>query len=143
MANRGNEVLSANEGTVYVNGIIWTNITKINAKATADYDDVTFVGDSKTYKRFKGYKVTGSLTGKKVDSRASILIADGIKSGIMPDIKIITSQAKITGEAERVSIEDVSFTELQLVDLEASNPTDEEMPFDASDFNYLDRIAMV
>lgn len=143
MSNKGNEVLSANEGSVYVNGILWTNITKIDAKATAEYEDITYVGDSKTYKRFKGYKVEGSLTMKKVDSRGGILLADGIKTGVMPDTKIITKQGKLNGAAERVSLEDVTFTDLQLVNLEANTPVEEEMPFSAVDFNYLDRIAMV
>lgn len=140
---KGNEVLSANEGSVYVNGILWTNITKIDAKATAEYEDITFVGDPKTYKRFKGYKVEGSMTCKKTDSRAGILLSEGIKTGVMPDVKIITKQGKLNGAAERVSLEDVTFTDLQLINLESNTPIEEEMPFSASDFNYLDRIAMV
>ena len=143
MANEGRQVLSANEGSVYVQGILWKTITKINADATAGYDNINFVGDNKTYQRYTGYKVDGTLTMKKVDSRAGLLIADGIKTGIMPDIKIITSQTNASGAAERVSINDVTFTKLQLVNLEANKPTDEDMPFSASDFNYLDRIAMV
>lgn len=141
--SKGNEVLSANEGSVYVNGILWTNITKIDAKATPEYDDQNFVGDPKTYKRYRGYKVEGSLTMKKVDSRAGILLADGIKTGIMPDVKIIVKQGKTNGAAERVSLEDVTFTDLQLISLESNAITEEEMPFSASEFNYLDRIAMV
>ena len=141
--SKGNEVLSANEGSVYVNGILWTNIVKIDAKATAEFDDQNFVGDPKTYKRYKGYKVEGSMTTKKTDSRASLLLAEGIKTGIMPDVKIITKQGKTNGAAERVSLEDVTFTDLQLVNLESNTQIEEEMPFSASDFNYLDRIAMV
>ncbi|MBU3147065.1 phage tail tube protein, partial [Clostridium sp. CF012] len=56
---KGNEVLSANEGSVYVNGIQWSNIDKIDAKATAEFEDILFVGDPKTKKRYKGFKVEG------------------------------------------------------------------------------------
>ena len=143
MSNKGNQVLSANEGIVYVNGIIWSNITKIDAKATAEFDDQNFVGDPKTYKTFKGYKVEGSMTCKKVDSRAGDLLAEGMKTGNMPDVKIIVKQGKLNGAAERIALEDVIFTDLQLINLEANTPIEEELPFSASDFNYLDRIAMV
>lgn len=137
---KGNEVLSANEGSVYVNGIPWSNIDKIDAKATAEFEDILFVGDPKTKKRYKGFKIEGSVSMKKIDSRASDLIADGIRTGNMPEIKIIARQGKLNGQSERIALIGVVFSELTLIQLEAGALVIEELPLSAEDFEYLDRI---
>jgi len=137
---KGNEVLSGNEGAVYVNGELWSNITKIDAKATAEFEDVDFVGDAGTKKRFKGYKVDGSMEMKKIDSRVSKLIANGIKTGNMPDIKIISRQGKLSGQSERVALTGVVFPELTLIQLEAKAIVTESLTLSAESFDYLDQI---
>jgi hypothetical protein len=137
---KGNEVLSGNEGAVYVNGELWSNVTKIDVKATAEFEDVDFVGDAGTKKRFKGYKVDGSIEMKKIDSRVSKLIANGIKTGDMPDIKIITRQGKFNGQSERVAVTGVVFPELTLIQLEAKAIITESLTLSAESFDYLDQI---
>ncbi|MCB2310653.1 phage tail tube protein [Clostridium tagluense] len=137
---KGNEVLSANEGSVFVNGETWSNIEKVDAKATAEFEDINFVGDPKTKKRYKGFKIEGSVSMKKIDSRVSYLIADGIRTGNMPEIKIIARQGKLNGQSERVALIGVVFSELTLVQLEAGALVSEELPLTAEDFEYLDRI---
>lgn len=138
--DKGSIVLSANEGVVYVNNEIWSDVTKASGKSTAEYDDVNFVGDPKTYKRYKGMKVEGSLTIKKSNSKVAKLIAEGIRTGNMPEIKLVIKQGTPTGKAERVALYGVNFSELSLFELEANSLIDQEIPFTASDFEYLDFI---
>lgn len=139
--DKGNLVLSANEGEVYINNELWADVSKTDGKATPEFEDVNFVGDSKTYKRYKGYKIEGAITIKKTNSKVARLIAEGIKTGNMPDIKMVITQASLNGQAERIALYGVVFTELQLFSLEANNLIDQEIPFTATEFEYLDMIA--
>ncbi|MCY6957960.1 phage tail tube protein [Clostridium brassicae] len=141
MADKGKEIISGNEGNVWVNTEQWANITNIEAKATAEYEDVNFVGDNNTYKRYTGTNIEGSITLKKIDSRAQKLLAEGFRTGNMPNIKIVVTTAKVNGEnVERLALYDVTFTELQLAKLESKAMIEEELPFSASSFEYLELI---
>ena len=69
------------------------------------------------------------------------MLAEGFRTLNMPDINIVISTAKVNGNAvERLKLEDVVFTELQLAKLEAGAMVEEELPFTASTFEYLELI---
>ncbi|HCL4466775.1 TPA: phage tail tube protein [Clostridium botulinum] len=139
--NKGNEVISGNEGRIWVNTELWANLTSIEAKCSLETEDVRFVGDPNKYTKITGNNIEGTITIKKTDSRAQKLLAEGFRTLNMPDINIVISTATVNNRAvERLKLEDVVFTELQLAKLEAGAMIEEELPFTASSFEYLELI---
>ena len=46
---KGNEVISGNEGRVWINTELWTNLSAIEAKCSLETEDIRFVGDPNKY----------------------------------------------------------------------------------------------
>ncbi len=138
--NKGNLVLSSNDAEMWFDGEPVWELSKASAKTTKENDDITFVGDKTTYKKGKGYKVEGSFTVKKINSRITRKVANSIKTGIDLDTKIIAKMARTDGKTERVALTGVDISELNLFDLEAQGNMEQEFPFTANDFDYLDFI---
>ncbi|NCI22163.1 phage tail tube protein [Clostridium botulinum] len=139
--NKGNEVITGDKGRVWVNTELWANLTSIEAKCSLETEDVRFVGDPNKYVKITGNNIEGTITIKKTDSRAQKLLAEGFRTLNMPDINIVIATGKMNGSAvERLKLEDITFTELQLAKLEAGALVEEELPFTASSFEYLELI---
>lgn len=139
--NRGNEVISGTDGVLWVNGEEWTESTSFQAKVTAQFEDVQFANDYATYKKFVGRTGEGTLTLNKVKSRGANLMAAAFKTGIMPDIKMISKiMNKQTGRAERAVVKDVIFSEFDLGKFENRSITQEELPFSFSDYEYIETL---
>lgn len=142
MSNRGNEVLTGTDGTIWVNGEEWAEVSSIEAKVTGEFEDVTFCGDYGTYKKFMGRTCEGTITLKKVKSRGLTIMGKAFKTGVMPDIKIISKLTnKQTGKSERTAIKDVVFTEFSLAQFENRSIVEEELPFSFSDYDILETIS--
>ncbi|EKN35837.1 phage tail tube protein [Clostridium botulinum] len=138
---KGNEVISGNEGRIWVNTELWGNLSSIEAKCSLETEDIRFVGDANKYTKITGNSIEGTITIKKTDSRAQRLLAEGFRTLDMPDISIVVATATKNGnKIERLKLEDVVFTELQLAKLEAGAMIEEELPFTASSFEYLELI---
>lgn len=140
MANKGNMVLSSNDAMLWFDGELLAELSKAEAKATKESDEITFVGDNKTYKRMKGYKIEGTLTIKKVNSKLARKVAEAMKKGLDLDSKIIAKQGRADGKSERIALEGVDISELPLFNMEAQGNIEQEFPFTAIDFEYLDYI---
>lgn len=98
------KVLHGSCSEVFINGQRETLATKIEVKITGDFEDATFCGDYGTFPLYNGYAVEGTLTGKKADSSLEVAIAEGYRTGIMPDIVLMTSLTNpVTRQAERWS----------------------------------------
>ncbi|GAA0735851.1 phage tail tube protein [Clostridium oceanicum] len=139
--SKSNNVITGDKGRVWVNTELWANLSSIEAKCSLETDDIRFVGDPKKYTLIKGNNIEGTITIKKTDSRAQKLLAEGFRTLNMPDVEIIIATGTINGKkTERVKLENVVFTELQLAKLEAGEMVEEELPFTASSFEYLELI---
>lgn len=137
-----NRILKGNSGNVWFNGQLLSNVKKIEAKVKGEFDDINFCGDNATYSIYNGWSGEGTLTLQKIDSTVWEMVANAYKSGVMPDIKIITSvKDNSTGQAERASITDITFTEFSLVNFEAKKLLEEEFPFKFSNYEVLESIA--
>lgn len=136
-----NKILSGNNGTMWFNGTQLATLTKIEAKAKGNFEDVTFCDDNGTYQRYNGWSGEGTFTCKKIDSTVLKLVADAYKTGVMPEITIITRVTdKSTDKNERTSIEGVVITEFALANFETKKMLEEEFPFKFSDFEVLETI---
>ncbi|EKQ50264.1 MULTISPECIES: phage tail tube protein [unclassified Clostridium] len=143
MANQAiaNKVLTGSSGNLWFNGQLLATLSKINAKVKGNFESVDFCGDNATYSRYNGWSGEGTLVVKKIDSTIWKICADAYKSGVMPDIKLISSLTDAaTGKSEKVSIEGVVITEFMLAGYESKKLIEEEFPFNFGDFDPIETI---
>lgn len=99
---------------------------------TGDFEDMAFCGEDASFPEYNGYSIEGTITDRKSDSWLELAIADGYRTGIMPDIVIMTSLGRRGSAArERWSLSGVVFTEVALANIEAKKGVERELPFKA------------
>lgn len=136
-----NKIVRGSFGKVWLNDERLANVKSFEAKATLDYEDVDVNGDLGQKHRYMGYSVAGTLTLHKYDSTVAKMMKDAIVSGVMPEIKVIAALDDPTAYgAERVALYDVTLDEVTLNKFENKGLTEEEVPFKAGSFKFLDTI---
>ena len=111
------------------------------AKVSMTYEEVNFAGDLGTHQRYMGYTGEGTIVLHKVDSKIAKKIAEGIRTGILPDIKYVGKLEDPTAlGAERVEFLEVTIDELMLLKFANKEILEMEVPFKFADFNYIDMI---
>lgn len=136
-----NKILRGNFGRVWVNSELMANVKKFEAKVGLNYEEIQISNDLGTHQRYMGYTIEGTMTLHKIDSQVAHLMKDGIKTGDLPDIKIIAKLDDPSAYgAERIEMTEVTFDELTLMNFENGNVIEEEVPFKAAYFDYLDMI---
>lgn len=135
------KVLHGSCSEVYINGVRDVLATKIEVKVTGDFEDGAFCGDYGTFPIYNGYAIEGTLTDKKTDSTLEVAIAEGYRTGVMPDIVLITALTNpVTRQVERWSVSGVVFTEVALANIEAKKAVERELPFKAETYKNLEAI---
>lgn len=135
------KVLHGSCSEAFINGKREPLLTKIEVKVTGDFEDGTFCGDYGTYPIYNGYAIEGALTGKKSDSTLEVAIAEGYRTGVMPDIVLMTALTNpATKQVERWSVSGVVFTEVALANIEAKKAVERELPFKAETYKNLEAI---
>lgn len=95
-----------------------------------------------TFTIYNGYAIEGTITDKKQDSSLETAITEGYRTGIMPDIVLITALTNpVSKQTERWSISGVVFTEVALANIEAKKSVDRELPFKAERWKNLEAIS--
>lgn len=141
--NRFNPVhiLHGNGGTAYFSGKRLVTLQKCELKVTGDFEEVNVCDDPATYSIYNGYSGEGSLTYFKVDSEILKMMAKAFKSGIMPELSLVTRlHQPSTGQSERISVSGITVTEFMLANFEKKSKIEEEMPFKFSNFEVLEAI---
>ena len=111
-------------------------------KVTGDFEDGAFCGDYGTFPIYNGYAIEGTITDKKQDSSLETAITEGYRTGIMPDIVLITALTNpVSKQTERWSSSGVVFTEVALANIEAKKSVDRELPFKAERWKNLEAIS--
>lgn len=135
------KVLHGSCSEVYINGVRDVLATKIEVKVTGDFEDGAFCGDYGTFPIYNGYSIEGTITDKKLDSTLEVAIAEGYRTGVMPDIVLITALTNpATRQVERWSVSGVVFTEVALANIEAKKAVERELPFKAETYKNLEAI---
>jgi hypothetical protein len=138
---RASEVVSGTFGSVWIDAIKFANVKKFEAKCTFKYEDVDVSEQLGTDRKFAGYEIKGTITLHKVDSSIVKKLADGIKEGNMPVFKVVARNADPSARGqERIELIDLTFDEATLLSFESKKLIEEEFPFQAVAFNYLDTI---
>lgn len=136
MLNKTNGVVSGNKCTVWLNGEILDDIKSFEWKVTQDYADITYLGDPRNYRKPLGWSGEGTLVFNKTRSRGATLLKDQLKTGIAPDVKIVTKMENVsTGKAERAVISGITFSEFG-ASSEAKAVSEESLPFSFSDIDF-------
>ena len=136
-----NRILKGSSGDTWVDGELLSNVKSIEAKIKGEFSDHNFCGDSATYSSFDGWSGEGTLALAKIDSKIWKKVADAYKSGVMPDVKIITClKDKSTGKSERVAITGIVFTEFTLAGFKAKEAIEEDFPFKVNGYEVLEYI---
>lgn len=136
-----NRFLTGSNGFLWFDGELMANLKKADIKVEGVFDDVTLAGDYATYPQYKGYKVSGSVTFAKMNTKVLAKYAAAYRSGKFPDLKLISKLTDVnTGASERVAITGAVLTTLPLINFEAQGLIDEELPISASGYEILEVI---
>jgi hypothetical protein len=134
-------VINGTFGTVWVDNEPWLDVESFEAVAKPDYEDVNMAGSLSTYRKQVGWNGTGSMTIKKVYSRMTKKMAEGIKKGQTPRMKIVGKLADPDAfGAERVAIYDVTMDSFTLMKFEQKTKGSEDVSFAFSDYETIDLI---
>lgn len=134
--SQGNQFWNGSNGALWVNDESWDKVKSFEAKATIEWEDIP--DGMKTVRALMGYSVEGTITMRKTDSRAILLVANDYRNGIITDVKVIGKAFnKSTGKTERVAFTGVTFDEVMLSKFEEKTVTEVELPFKAEDFEIL------
>jgi len=138
---KGNKQINGTFGSMWVNNEKWLDVETFEAKVTINFEDVNMAEDLATHKKMTGWAGEGSTTVKKVYSRGANLMANAVKTGIMPEISMVGKLADPDAYgAERVSISEVTFNEFMLLKFEQKTLGTEELPFNFADYDLIDSI---
>lgn len=141
MAFNQNKILRGTFGKLWVNNEKMANIKSFEAKVTGDYESVNVAEDFGEKQRYMGYSISGTMTFHKYDSKIASIYKDAFETGVIPEITLIAAidDPSVDG-VERVALYDVTFDEFTLGKFEGKTILEEEVPFKAGSYKYLDLI---
>jgi len=144
MANylNANTIMNGTFGVVTMNGHEVLEAFGMEAKVELQKEAIKICGSLAEHEKYMGYKGTGTVRLKKTNSRMALELMEGIKSGKLPEIEIMSQLADpaATG-AERVHIKGIKFNDLTLVNWEAGALGEIEAPFTFTDFELIDAVS--
>lgn len=134
-------VILGTHGKLYMNNVRVANIKSFELKASLQYEDILVNGNLITQSKYKGSTLTGTMVVHKVDSANIKLVKDGIKTGVMPNIKFMgeLTDPNVNGD-EAIEVSDVMFDEATLLSFTNGEVREESTAFRAGDYNYLSTI---
>ena len=133
-------MFKGNNQKVWFDGDLVATLTKAEAKMAIDYEEQNFCGSDETDYEYLGYKITGTITKKKVNSNIMAKVHDAMKKGEMPEFTITGANMQVDGQTERVNLYGVKITEIALLNAEAKKTADEEIPFNARSWELAERV---
>lgn len=136
-----NQIIRGSFGRVWLNGKKLANIKTFECKATLNYEEIDVNGELCKQNVYTGYSLAGTMTLHKIDSYVINLLKDAIASGSMPELKIVGAVADVDSDgSERVEIYNVTIDEMTLLKFENATIGEEEIPFKAGGFKFIDTI---
>lgn len=142
MARTANKIMSGTWGKVLLEGDDLYEVSAFMAKVTYNKEDVQMAGDMMIDTKVISCKGTGTLTLKKMNSRMAKLLGQKILNGIDQRFSLIGAldDPDASGK-ERISISNISFDELTLMDWAVGEIKDVEVPFTFTKYKTIDLVA--
>lgn len=137
----GNQCILGTFGKIYVNNKRIANIKSFELKASMNYEEIDVNGNLIKQYKYTGSSLAGTMEVYKVDSYNINLVKDAIKTGVMPDIKIVgeLTDPNIDGD-EAIEITNVYLDEATLLAFTNGEVRDESTAFRAGGYNYISTI---
>lgn len=140
-AMNSNKVLSGTHGKLWVDSDKMSNVKSFEAKISGDFEELAVSEKMSKQYKYMGSNIEGTIVLHKIDSYIAAKVAEGFRTGNFPDIAIVAAiEDPAAYGYERVQLTGVKFTELTLMKFEAGAVGEEEVPFTAEDFVFLDQI---
>lgn len=137
-----NQVIRGTFGKVWLDGERMSNVKSFEAKLSYTYEDMDVNGDLVTKKRLTGMSISGTMTLFKVDSYILTKYHKLASTGETPELTIVSALDDPSNEGvERVLLTDVKLDEITLSKFENKTLTEEEVPFTAGGYEFLDMIS--
>lgn len=134
-----NTIMNGTFGVVTMNGHEVLEAFGMEAKIELQKEAIKICGSLAEHEKYMGYKGTGTIRLKKTNSRMALQLVEGIKTGVLPEIEIMSELADPAASgAERVQIKGVKFNDLTLANWEAGALGEVEAPFTFTDFELID-----
>lgn len=138
---RKNRYLVGTNGDVWFDGKRLASLEKAEIKVTLEWEETKPTGTFATYYVFVGWSGEGTLSLKKIDSQIVSRMIDMIKTGVEPEIKIVTKLTNpSTKKSERTVVSQVCIKEFSLANFESHGLVAEDIPFTFSDVDNLELI---
>lgn len=136
-----NKIILGTFGRVFINNKRIANIKSFELKASMNYEEIDVNGNLIKQYKYTGSSLAGTMEVHKVDSYNINLVKDSIKTGVMPDIKIVgeLSDPNIDGD-EAIEITNVYLDEATLLAFTNGEVRDESTAFRAGGYNYISTI---
>ncbi len=131
MGIKPNETYKGKNGKVWLNNKLIGTCTSFSAKVTIKYE--TYEIGGRTFREAEGYTVSGTIKSIQVNGMYLNLLSDAIKANDTVTFNIIGKEANNTTE-RRISLEQVTFDDLNLIDFESGKSKTEDMSFQAVDY---------
>ena len=137
----GSKVINGTFGRLWFNDQELANVKSFEAKVKYKYEDLDISEQMGKSRKIAGFEVSGTAVLHKVDSTVAKLISDDLKKGKQPVLKMVARVADPSSEGqERVQITGITVDELTLLKFEMKKIGEEEIPFEAEDYEYLEQI---
>ena len=135
------DILNGVDGRIWLNGEKRGNCKSFEAVINLEYEDVDIPGQRMKSKKYIGSTGEGSMTEHKIDSMLLKLYAKGIKTGILPAVKIVGKLVLPDGsKGERIAIYGVKFDKVTLMKYENKALEEREISFTYDDYEIIDTI---
>jgi len=139
MATNVNTVFTGSSGELWLNNTDkLLKVQKFTFKQTNKYEEVDTTDIFATAERLVGCSLSGEITKFQVDF-AIADIMEKYKNGAQPDITLVGKIVNPdTGASRRISITGVTLQDMDIFAFEKSKTNQETIPFNATDYEYLD-----
>ena len=137
-----NKILKGGNAQLWFNGLELMTAQKLELKMSGNVETIEVIGSMSDYSIYNGWSGTGTLERLKIDSSIAKLIVEAFMSGVMPECEmVVLVDNPSTGQRERCRIGTITFTEATIMALDKRANISESIPFNYSDFEYLETIA--
>lgn len=136
-----NKIILGTFGRIFINNKRIANIKSFELKASMNYEEIDVNGNLIKQYKYTGSSLAGTMEVHKVDSYNINLVKDAIKTGVMPDIKIVgeLTDPNVDGD-ESIEITNVYLDEATLLAFTNGEVRDESTAFRAGGYNYISTI---
>ena len=137
-----NKILKGGNAQLWFNGLELMTAQKFELKMSGNVETIEVIGSMSDYSIYNGWSGTGTLERLKIDSSIVKMIVEAFMSGVMPECEmVVLVDNPSTGQRERCRVGTITFTEATIMTLDKRANISESIPFNYSDFEYLETIA--